>query len=51
MADKGMRTEIEDAKKTVAVTSQKCTATKQHILEMIGLEKTEKDLVTLQALI
>ncbi|XP_055360015.1 coiled-coil domain-containing protein 178 isoform X2 [Betta splendens] len=45
MADKHIRVEIEDTEKTAADTSQKCTATKQRILEMTGLEKTEKDLI------
>lgn len=43
MIDKSISTEIKDAEKTVALTEQKCAATRQRILEMMEQEKTEKD--------
>ncbi|XP_026230810.1 coiled-coil domain-containing protein 178 [Anabas testudineus] len=42
MLDKGICTEIKNSEKTIALTEQKCTATKQCILDMMELEKTEK---------
>lgn len=46
MLDKGICTEIKNSEKTIALTEQKCTATKQCILDMMELEKTEKGGVT-----
>ncbi|XP_040000007.1 coiled-coil domain-containing protein 178 [Xiphias gladius] len=41
--EEGLRAEIVDAEKTVALTEEKCAAITQHIPEMMELKQSEKD--------